>query len=270
MLCAVIQMNSQKNVDANLIMAEALISKAAQQGTKLVVLPEMFASLGVKQQHQLAITRFSSEGVLAQLASWSKQYNVYLIAGSIPMATPQNAQKVYSASLFFSPSGKQLATYKKMHLFDVSVEDEKGNYKESDTFLSGASPEFVEFEGLKLGLSICYDLRFPELFQYYMKQGCQLMSVPSAFTYTTGKAHWEILIRARAIETQTFILAANQVGVHEDGRRTWGHSMIVAPDGIILAQVEGDEPGLAIAELDFLYQQKCRQAMPLLSHKHLK
>jgi nitrilase len=265
-------MNSKKDVDANLKEAEQFIERAVQKGVKLVVLPEMFACLGVSNQHEVATSRFTEEDVLATLSAWSHRFKIYLVAGSMPMTNldqSESSQKVHAACLVFSPEGKQIANYNKIHLFDVDVEDEKGSYKESDTFIAGSAPEIAQIDDLKLGLTICYDLRFPELFQHYMAQGCQLMTVPSAFTYETGKAHWEILLRARAIETQSFILAANQVGVHEDGRRTWGHSMIIDPNGEILARVTGEEPGLAIAELDIKRLLTRRKAMPLLQHKRL-
>ena len=222
----------------------------------------------------MAATRFTEEDVLATLAGWSKKFKMYLVAGSMPTVNSGkedviHSNKVHAACLVFSPEGKQIANYHKIHLFDVDVEDEKGSYKESDTFIAGQSPQIAQLDDVKLGLSICYDLRFPELFQHYMAENCQIMTVPSAFTYQTGKAHWEILLRARAIETQSFILAANQVGVHEDGRRTWGHSMIVDPSGEILAQVTGDEPGIAIAELNFERLAHRRKTMPLQQHKRL-
>ncbi len=274
MLCCVAQMNSKKDVTTNLREAEKLIEKASKKNVKLFVLPEMFACLGVANQYEMAASRFTEKDVLATLASWSKKFQMYLVAGSMPMTSTSTeeisqARKVHAASVVFSPEGKQIANYHKIHLFDVDVADEKGSYKESDTFIAGQSPEIAQVGDIKLGLTICYDLRFPELFQYYMAEKCQIMTVPSAFTYQTGKAHWEILLRARAIETQSFILAANQVGIHEDGRRTWGHSMIVDPSGEILAEVVEDEPGLAIAELDFERLTQRRQAMPLLQHKRL-
>jgi len=269
MWCAVIQMNSQKNVDVNLLAAQQLIKQASQQGAKLLVLPEMFACLGMANQHDLAASRFTHQDVLATLAGWGKKYQVYIVAGSVPMISDLDDKRVHASCLVFTPNGEQLATYNKIHLFDVLVGDEKGAYKESNTFIAGAEPKQVQVAGVNLGLSICYDLRFPELFQHYMLQGCDIISVPSAFTYKTGQAHWEVLLRARAIETQSYILAANQVGQHEDGRRTWGHSMIVAPNGEILSQVMGTEPGIALAQLDFTSLKKCREAMPLKQHKRL-
>ncbi len=269
MWCAVIQMNSQKDVDVNLLAAQQLIKQASQQGAQLLVLPEMFACLGMSKQYDLAASRFTHQDVLATLAGWGKKYQVYIVAGSVPMISDLDDKRVHASCLVFSPNGEQLATYNKIHLFDVLVGDEKGAYKESNTFIAGAEPKQVQVAGVNLGLSICYDLRFPELFQHYMMQGCDIISVPSAFTYKTGQAHWEVLLRARAIETQSYILAANQVGQHEDGRRTWGHSMIVAPNGEILSQVMGTEPGIALAQLDFTRLKKCREAMPLKQHKRL-
>lgn len=274
MLCCVAQMSSKKDVDANLAMAEQLIEQAAIKGVRLLVLPEMFACLGVTNQYEMAVTRFTKEDVLATLSGWSKKFSMYIVAGSMPMAEKNQSEmasheKVHAACLVYSPEGKQIANYHKIHLFDVEVEDEKGSYKESDTFLAGHSPKMAQIDNIKLGLTVCYDLRFPELFQHYMAKNCQIITVPSAFTYQTGKAHWEVLLRARAIETQSFILAANQVGVHEDGRRTWGQSMIIDPSGEVLAEVTENEPGLAIAELDFERLAHRRKTMPLQQHKRL-
>jgi len=153
-------------------------------------------------------------------------------------------------------------------MYDVIL-SKKEKYFESKTFTSGKKIKSFNLPWGKLGLSICYDLRFPELFQAYQKAGCGVITVPSAFTYQTGKQHWEILLRARAIETQSFVLAANQSGIHEDGRKTWGHSMIVSPQGEVLAEVKEDGPGVAMAKLDFNSMAAFRAAMPLQQHKRL-
>lgn len=271
MRCAVIQMNSGADVDANLAHAYELISLAAEQNCQLAVLPEMFACIGVKNQSQLASSRFREDDVLGVIASWAKQFSLYIVAGSVPFNQAPSVElaKVLASCFVFSPEGLTLARYDKIHLFDVDVADEKGRYRESDTFQAGMQPEIVLCDDKRLGLSICYDLRFPELYQCYQQAGCDLITVPSAFTFATGKKHWETLLKARAIETQSFVLAANQVGIHEDGRSTWGHSMIISPDGEILAEVKGEEPGVAIAELDFNQIQQCRTSMPLLQHKRL-
>jgi len=270
MRAAVIQMTSVKDVDQNLDQANTLLSSAHDQGAEIAVLPEMFACLGVKNQFQLAKTRFVANDVIARLGEWAKQYRMYVVAGSMPMLPEQRVdEKVLAASLVFSPQGKLISQYNKIHLFDVEVGDEKGSYRESDTFVAGTEIKTVDIEGRKLGLSVCYDLRFPELYQKYQHLGCDLITVPSAFTYETGRKHWEILLRARAIETQSFVLAADQVGVHEDGRRTWGQSMIVAPDGEVLTQAGNTDTGVFVADLDFNLLKEIRRKMPITHHKKL-
>ena len=271
MLCCVAQMNSKKDVTTNLREAEQLIEKASKKDVKLLVLPEMFACLGVANQYEMAASRFTEKDVLATLAGWSKKYQMYLVAGSMPMTSTNTeemnqANKVHAACLVFSPQGKQIASYNKIHLFDVDVADEKGSYKESDTFIAGQSPEVAEIGDIKLGLTICYDLRFPELFQYYMAENCQIMTVPSAFTYQTGKAHWEVLLRARAIENQCYVVGANQGGVHTANRRTWGHSIIVDPWGDTLGMLD-QGPSVLVREIEIHYLRQLRGNMPIQQHK---
>ena len=268
MQVAVIQMTSGQDPVLNFENAKVLIEQAHSEGARLVVLPEMFACIGVLNQVVLAETYFSKDNLECTIGAWAKAYNVYIVAGSVPYVSP-HSKKVFSACFVFSPQGKIISQYNKIHLFDVSVDDEKGSYKESNTFLAGEAAVTADIEDQKLGLSICYDLRFPELFQQYQTSGCGLITVPSAFTYQTGKQHWEILLRARAIETQSFILAANQSGTHEDGRKTWGHSMIVSPEGEVLAEVSEEGPGVALANLDFDRLAAFRAAMPLQQHKRL-
>lgn len=273
MKVSLIQMNSGRDIDKNLDEAYRWIEKAASQDTRLVVLPEMFACLGVTNQYEVASTRFVGSDVLSTLSKWAKQFQTYLVVGSIPKLVEQlgsaDKEKVHAASLLFTPDGELVAQYNKIHLFDVDVADEKGSYRESDTFFPGNRPVSALVDEHKLGMSVCYDLRFPELYQEYMKAGCSLITVPSAFTYQTGQKHWDILLRARAIETQSFVLAANQGGVHEDGRHTWGHSMIVGPDGNVIAKLDGQQSGVITAELDFQVRHGIQEAMPLMRHKRL-
>lgn len=268
MKVALVQMTSGREVDENLSQAFALVKEAASREAQLVVLPEMFACLGVTNQKQLAVQRFHNDDVLGTLSNWAKSLNLFLIAGSVPLSPSESSSqsKVHAACLVFNPKGQCIQQYNKMHLFDVDVADNKGSYRESDTFLSGDQPAMTDIDGHSLGLSICYDLRFPELYQFYMASGCRLITVPSAFTYETGRQHWEVLLRARAIETQSFVLAANQTGVHEDRRQTWGHSMVVSPTGEVLAQLR-EEVGVVVADLDMSLIEKCRSAMPLQQHK---
>jgi nitrilase len=268
MKVAVSQMTSGKDHIENFTMAESLVVKAAKQGAKLILLPEMFACIGINNQSELADNSFTTAKLELSIGRWAKENSIYIVAGSLPFSSPTKG-KVYAASMVFSPQGKVIAHYNKIHLFDVNVADEKGRYRESDTFEPGSTPVIANIENLTLGLSICYDLRFPELYQIYQKQQCNVITVPSAFTYKTGEMHWETLLKARAIETQAYVLAANQCGTHEDGRRTWGHSMIVSPNGEILAEIAQHKVDVIVAELDLEAQQLIQQAMPLLTHKRL-
>ncbi|MFY0642657.1 MAG: carbon-nitrogen hydrolase family protein [Bermanella sp.] len=271
MRSAVIQMTSGKNVDANLEQAFKLLTEAKKQNVQLVVLPEMFACLGVTNQYELASERFCDTDVIGTVKNWAKQFQFYIVAGSMPLLdqNQNESHKVLAASLVFSPRGEVISQYNKIHLFDVDVADEKGRYRESDTFIAGNDVKTASIDGHLLGLSVCYDLRFPELYQQYQAQGCQLITVPSAFTYETGRQHWEVLLRARAIETQSYVLASNQVGVHEDGRRTWGQSMIIAPNGDVLVAGNNDDTGVFVADLDFDFLSNVRSNMPLQQHKKL-
>lgn len=269
MKAAVIQMVSGKDVDQNLKQAESLLLELKSQHPDVVVLPEMFACLGIKNQAEIARERFHDQDVLATLSAFAKTLNTTLVAGSMPLTDKSKPEKVRAACLVFGPEGQLQTRYDKIHLFDVDVADSQGSYRESDTFTPGDQPQVTQVDGHTLGLSICYDLRFPELYQQYQKQGCELITAPSAFTYTTGQAHWELLLRTRAVETQSFVLAANQGGIHEDGRQTWGHSMIVGPDGQILTEVSTDGEGWAVAELDFSKLNQVRASMPIMQHKRL-
>jgi predicted amidohydrolase len=267
MKAAIIQMTSGKDHVANFLNAEKWIKQAAEKQARLIVLPEMFACMG-GDQVKLAKNNFTTAQLELSVGQWAKEHKVFIVAGSVPFTSPVK-NKVFSASFLFSPDGKIIAHYNKIHLFDVIVDDEKGQYQESDTFEPGTEPSMVSIDNLRLGLSVCYDLRFPELYQVYQKQQCNIITVPAAFTYKTGKMHWKTLLKARAIETQSFIVAANQCGVHEDGRRTWGHSMIVSPNGEVLAELEKDEPGMAVVNLDIDGQALLKKNMPLLNHKRL-
>ena len=262
-------MVSGQDVDKNLAQAESLFNSIEGQGIELIVLPEMFACLGVKNQVALAKARFNDSDVLKTIADWSKRLSANIVAGSVPLTAVDNEDRVKASCLVYDAEGQMQTRYDKIHLFDVDVADNKGSYRESDTFSPGETPSTANINGKRLGLSICYDLRFPELFQQYQAQSCDMITVPSAFTYKTGQAHWEILLRARAVETQSFVLAANQGGLHDDGRETWGHSMIIAPTGEILAEVTESGPGVAVAELDFNLLKQVRSAMPIVQHKRL-
>lgn len=270
---SLIQMNSVMDVNENLHQAKLYIHEAAESDARLVLLPEMFLCLGVKNQSALAKEYFSEDAsVLTQLKLLAQELDIYIIAGSMPLPVVSNdanqaAEKVHAGCLVFTPDGLISEQYNKMHLFDVDVADEKGRYRESDTFKAGDQPVVADIDGIKCGLSICYDLRFPALYQYYQSQQCRIICVPSAFTFETGKAHWLTLLQARAIETQSYILAANQVGVHEDGRHTYGHSMVIDPWGKVVAESK-QKSGVINAQLDFNYQDQIKSKMPITKHGH--
>lgn len=264
-----VQMTSGKTVQPNLQAAEAAIRRCARKGATTVLLPEMFVCLGVKNQVEIAETQCQNGGpVRTQLASLAKELGVNIIAGSMPLPSKVK-EKVLAACVVFAKDGTEICQYDKIHLFDVDVADNKGSYRESDTFLAGAETKTVTLDDALYGLSVCYDLRFPELYQEYQEQSCQVITVPSAFTYTTGQKHWLTLLKARAIETQSFVLAADQVGTHEDGRLTWGQTIAIDPDGAVIGELDSEKPGELVVELDLALCDKIRQSMPLQTHKRL-
>ena len=231
-----------------------------------MVLPECVLLFGGHESQQLAALGSSPQNPLKQaLSKIAKQYDVYLIAGSIPAKA--NDDKIFSRCYFFDNLGNTLGHYDKIHLFDVEVADGTKNYRESDTFCSGEQLTVVETPFGKIGLAICYDLRFPDLFQALRAQGADFIALPSAFTKVTGKAHWQTLVQARAIETQCYILAAGQWGKHASSRReTWGQSMIVDPWGEVLAQ-KPEGSGWIQARPDMERLQEVRQNMPVMAQK---
>ncbi|MDH4276142.1 MAG: carbon-nitrogen hydrolase family protein, partial [Gammaproteobacteria bacterium] len=219
---AAIQMASGPNVAANLIEAERLIMIAAKEGAKLVVLPENFAIMGMSEQDKVKIREQPGQGpIQAFLAEQAAKHKIWLVGGTIPLvATDPN--KVRAACLLFNDKGKQVARYDKIHMFDVEIVDTRERYIESQTIEAGSETVVVDTPFGKLGLAVCYDLRFPELFRRLLDQGAEIIAVPSAFTAITGKAHWETIVRARAIENLCYVIAAAQGGYHVNGRETYG------------------------------------------------
>jgi predicted amidohydrolase len=278
---AVIQMVSGADVRANLADAARLVGQAAKEGAKLVLLPENFAVLDGGPLSQFAEAEGDSFGMIqALLSDLALQHSLFIVGGTIPLSTRPvvdnevaaesvRAGKVRSANLVFDPQGNQIARYDKIHLFDVKVADKQTQYSESRSFEPGTSPACIPTPFGKLGLSICYDLRFPELYRRLLKEGAEILTVPSAFTQVTGAAHWEVLLRARAIENQCYVLAANQGGVHNSSRETFGHSMIIDPWGKILTCVEKGE-GVALAELDIDMLHELRERMPVQQHRRIR
>lgn len=277
---AVVQMVSGADVQANLDAAARLVEVAAKKGADLVLLPENFAVLDGGPLRQFAEDEHDALGIIQNLLSGlARQFSVFIVGGTMPLATrPVNSaqetpeqvagSKVRPACLVFDPQGNQIARYDKVHLFDVKVADKQAQYSESLSFEPGDTTVCVPTSVGVMGLSICYDLRFPELYRKLAQSGAELISVPSAFTQVTGEAHWEVLVRARAIENQCYVLAANQGGIHNESRETYGHSMIVDPWGRILARVEKGE-GVALAPIDLKELHELRERMPVHSHRRI-
>jgi nitrilase len=261
-----IQMCSGVDRDANQERAAQLLGEAAERGAKLAVLPENFAFMGTDDAEKRAVAESQEcSGVLQFLSGQAKEHSMLIVGGTVALQSDR-PPGMRNASPVFAPDGQLLAVYDKMHLFDVTLPKEQ--YVESDLIVAGELPIIIESDPWKLGLSVCYDLRFPELFRHYSLQGCQILAVPSAFTVPTGMAHWEPLLRARAIENQCYVLAAAQSGTHPGGRKTWGHSMIIDPWGDVLATEETDE-GVVMAEISMQFVRQVRQALPALSHRRM-
>lgn len=259
---AALQMISGPDVAANLAEAERLLADAAQRGAELALLPEYFALISADERAKLALAEVPGQGPLqAFLQRMARQHGVWLIGGTLPLQA-SDAEHVFNTSLVFDPQGQQVARYDKIHLFNFASGAEA--YDESRTIQAGQ--DVVCFDGPcgRVGLSVCYDLRFPEL---YRQMGpVDLIVVPAAFTATTGQAHWEILLRARAIENQCYVLACGQGGTHASGRQTWGHSMLIDPWGEILACLDTGA-GVVCGELDPARLARVREGLPALKHR---
>ncbi len=261
---AAIQMASGPNVAGNLSEARRLITKAAEQGAKLVVLPEFFAFMGMNEQDKVNVREQAGNGAIQTfLADTARQLKIWLVGGSIPLAASQ-PNKVRNSCLVFDDNGMQVARYDKMHLFNLALGNE--SYDESKTIEAGDHVVVVDTPFGRIGLAICYDLRFPELFR--AMQNVDIIVLPAAFTETTGKMHWEILVRARAIENLAYVVASAQGGYHVNGRETHGNSMIVGPWGRILDRLPRGS-GVVIAEVNPTYQASLRTGLPALEHRTL-
>ena len=267
MKVAAIQMLSTTQCEQNLARAQQLMREAAQQGARLLVLPENFPQMGRHESDKLAIAEDPHQGPIQQMLSdFARTHQVWIIAGTIPLKA--DARHVYAHLPVYAPSGDSVAAYNKLHLFDVAVPATGEQYFESRSIAPGAHLQTVQIEQACVGLTVCYDVRFPELYRKLAQQGATVFVVPAAFTATTGQAHWLTLLRARAIENQCFVIAPNQGGQHENGRATFGHSVIIDPWGEILAEAELGEQVL-VAELDFGQQQQLRARFPVLQHARL-
>lgn len=265
MKVAAIQMVSGASVSENLAQARALLAEAAKAGATLAVLPENFALMPRLEADRAAMVETDGAGAMQDfLAAQARELKLFVVGGTVPLKA-NAGDKIRSACLVYAPSGERVARYDKMHLFDVTLANGE-EYRESRTFEPGATPATVDTPFGRLGLAICYDVRFPELFRRLLSQGAELFALPSAFTQTTGEAHWDVLVRARAIENFAYVIAAGQGGVHANGRRTFGDSMIVDPWGAVLAR-HAHGPGVVVADIDRARQQALRAQLPALAHR---
>jgi len=268
MRVAALQMVSSTQVQANLDRAAQALAQAADEGAELAVLPEYFCLLGQKDTDKLALAEPAGKGPLQDfLADQARRHRIWLAGGTVPLVG-ERAGRVSNTTLVFDPLGRQAARYDKIHLFRYT--NDKESYDEARTLQAGGQAAHFELPSRdghrwRVGLSVCYDLRFPELFRQLR---ADLLLVPSAFTHTTGEAHWEVLLRARAIENLAFVAAAAQGGLHDNGRRTWGHSMLIDPWGQVLA-VRPEGAGMVIADLDASRLHERRRQLPALEHRVL-
>jgi len=265
---AAVQMVSSDVLADNLARVEALVRRAVDEGAKLVVLPENFALMGKRQSDIKGIAERDGDGPIQDfLSRLARRSGVWLVAGTLPLAAPDG--RVYAASLVFDDHGQQRARYDKIHLYDVNVPDSDEHYCESSSIHPGDQVKVVDSPVGRLGLSVCYDLRFPELYRSLQRQGAEVLLVPSAFTAKTGAAHWMVLLRARAIENLCFVIAPNQGGRHANGRSTYGHSSVIDPWGTPLATAtEGEAVICASLDLGELHHK--RRQFPVLQHQRMK
>jgi deaminated glutathione amidase len=273
---AAVQLTSTEDVTQNLVTACRLVRDAAGRGAQLVGLPENFAYLGSDRDHRVAIAEPLDPGrdgsistprpILAAMIALARDVGVHVLLGGFP-ERGHAPGRIRNTAVLLGPDGSIRARYRKIHLFDVDTPDGT-RFRESEAIEAGSDVVVAPFPWGGLGLSVCYDLRFPELYRRQSAAGARVLAVPSAFTAETGKDHWHVLLRARAIENQSFVLAPAQFGLHGGQRRSYGHALIVDPWGTVLAEC-GDQPGVAIADLDFQYQDAVRARLPCLSHRRL-
>lgn len=265
---AAIQMATGPNVSANLLTAEQLVEEAVNDNAGLIVLPENFAYMGKAESDVLAIKEEQGDGPLQNfLSQLASKHGIWIVGGTVPIES-NDQSKVFASSLVFNDRGEQVARYDKIHLFDVHLVEADEQYSESSTIEPGSETCVIDTPFGKLGIAICYDLRFPELFRNLIDQGVQIIALPASFTAITGKAHWETLVRARAIENLSYVIAAAQGGFHLSGRETYGHSMIVDPWGSVLAQVPRG-PGSVSVKIDIDFLTNTRRNFPCIDHRKL-
>jgi len=276
LVIAAVQMTSGEDVEANLERARELVREAATAGALIVGLPENFAYLGGRQDHRLNIAeelppvdadQHRDLGpILGAMRALALKAGVWLLLGGFPEKS-SSSNRIRNTSVLLNPEGTISAIYRKLHLFDVDVPGGK-RFRESETVEAGDDVVVAPTPWGGLGLSICYDLRFPELYRAHAAKGARIVAVPSAFTLETGKDHWHVLLRARAIENQVYVMAPAQIGAHGPTRRSYGHALVVDPWGVIVAEC-ADQEGFALARLDFAHQDRLRAALPVLTHRRL-
>ena len=266
---ACIQMASSPNIGANLLEAERLIEEAVSQQARLVVLPENFALMGKTETDKVEAREADNNGPIQSfLAEQASRHGIWLVGGTIPMVA-SDANKVRATCLVFDDTGKQVARYDKIHLFDVELVDSDEQYTESETIEPGDKVVVIDSPFGRMGVAVCYDLRFPELFRQQLEDGMEILVLPSAFTAITGRAHWEVLVRARAIENLCYVIAPDQGGYHLSGRETYGHSMIVDPWGTVLNSLARG-PGVVCADIELGRLNSARRNFPSIEHRRLK
>ena len=265
---AAIQMCSSALVDDNLLKAKELIVEATNNGARIIVLPEMFAIMGDIITTKVSVKEAYGIGKIQSFLSvQAKENKVWIVGGTIPIESTKT-NKIKAACLVFDDKGNCVAQYDKIHLFDVII-SEKEKYIESDTTEAGDHLTIIDTPFGRIGLGVCYDLRFPEFFRLLFNKGVEIVVLPTAFTETTGKAHWEVLARSRAIENFSYFIGACQGGTHANGRKTYGHSLIIDPWGKILAKKEDIAPGIIYGTIDLKQIYEARQAIPIKDHQRI-
>ena len=264
---SVIQWTSSNQPEENIEQLKRLVRLLPEHRPQLVVLPEAFASFGAGEASQQARAENAGSGPIQDaLADVAREHDLWIVAGTIPIKA---GGRYSGASILFNSQGQQVARYDKIHLFDATVEDGTGSYRESDYVQPGSELVVVDTPFGRIGMSVCYDLRFPELFRALREQGAEVIVLPSAFTRVTGKAHWKALLQARAIENQCYMIAPNQGGEHPDGRETWGHSMIVDPWGKVCTEISSDI-GVGSVPIELASISDVRRRMPVETHNKFK
>ena len=265
---AAVQMCSGGDVNENLEIIDELLKEAASQDAAIAFLPENFAIMGARDEDKVECAEEPGSGPIQEfLADAARRHGIWIVAGSLPLKSPL-AGKCYGASIVFDSEGAASPVYRKIHLFDVDLPGGDERYRESATMAAGAEVVVVPSPLGQLGLSICYDVRFPELYRHLVDDGATVFSIPAAFTAGTGKAHWHTLLRSRAIENLAYVIAAGQHGSHPSGRRTYGHSAIVGPWGQVMAEREAGD-GVVVAEIDPALPARLRAQFPVLEHRRL-